>query len=232
MDDDQIDKQIREGLQQEQEKLSTFRFNIDKDFLKQQGRAITEKRDLFKHITLISSAMLGLIIFVPKDGVVQGLLMTGIVLHALVIALAISYIRELIDGLKKLQDKYNQILHEKEELIIEYLKKDVLSVEDLKEYHRNLRSTPLVQELIVDKEASDEERKKRVGGAKENGDYFGEFIVFLFLSAFFFIFLSFYSAWTWCEIAIGLLIIFIFSFFSFSSLISKIISWPMNFTRK
>ena len=91
----ELDQKIREGLLQDRESASAKSEEIGKEILGVRLQLLAERRELVKHISLISAAVLGLVATISDKALITYYLLIGTGLHATVIALSFSLIRGL-----------------------------------------------------------------------------------------------------------------------------------------
>lgn len=187
-----LDKQIRESFLKDREEAAELRDEMNKHLFEVRSKNLTQRRDLLKHITLISAAILGLVTIVANAPLIKAYFITGVSLHMAVIVLIFSYLREHLDKesneLQFQQDEYNEVIQEKLDLIDEYLSKLKLTEELTFEYFKKLHSSPRAEQLVKSNYELSQKRKDR---KNQPLDYFSELVVFIFLSASFFILASF-----------------------------------------
>ncbi len=231
MEVQETDKQIREVLLKERQEAVALRNEVSQHLFDLRSQNLVQRRELLKHISLISAAILGLTTIVTNDSLIKSYFITGICLHITVIVLVLSYLREHLDkesnGLQFQQDEYSDIIQEKMDLIDEYLPRQNLTKEMASEYVQRLYSTPAVQKLMKVNYELGQQRKNR---QNQPLDYFPEFVVFIFLSASFLILISFFD--DFLNIYFLVLVIAFFAFISFfdtASFLSKKITKIVTF---
>lgn len=195
MEEQKNDKSIRTSLLKSRESISLLRDSMNQDLFKVHSENLFQRRELLKHITFISGAIIGLTpiaLSVDFDLPKASYFLWGIVLHFIVVILILSYLRERLDSeantLQEQHDHYNQVAEEKIDLIDEYILKDSLTETDALEYTTRLNEMPGVKKLQEDYHDLKVQRENRKNIPL---DYFSEFVFFIFLSACFLVIASF-----------------------------------------
>ncbi|MBI2013813.1 MAG: hypothetical protein HYS87_03240 [Candidatus Colwellbacteria bacterium] len=168
-----------------------LRNDLNKDFKDTQIKIAEQKWGFFKHVTILSGAVLGLssIIDIPNNNY----FFIGLVLNIIVIIFNLLIVREKLDNesnnLQKMQDEYNLALEERLNLLDEYFgrigrgEKFDNSYEATKEYFQRLSNLASTDKLREENKKLSEERKSRF---KKAMDYSGEISLFLFVLASYF----------------------------------------------
>jgi|SRR3989344_1047491 len=176
-------------LQDDRDRLSAMQFEMNKDFGDKRISIVNERREFYQHLTLLALGLLGATFFTDKIVHVSFFFAGLLSLVCLVLAV-VFWLREIYDKESKdlvaLQDKYNNVSEEKDELIDKFAIKP-FHPNILKEYAesiQNLRGAFLLQEDV------DSQREERKNREQEQLDYFGELVIFLFVVGAFFLFLS------------------------------------------
>jgi len=222
-----------EFLKKEYSEIPALRNEMNKNLVNRRIETVNQRRDFLKFIVYLIAAIIGSSYFlnVSKSRIHY---FTGIILLVSVIVFIILYLRETLDiddiNLRDLQDKYNLILDEKSDFVLNYITTKKYSDIDMENYFRELKNLSCAKELANDVKKDREAMKNR---GKELLDYSGELIVFLFLSGIFFIVSSvFPSHFNWIIILFGEIIILLVACTNFAKLISRIFSFVINYIKK
>lgn len=216
-------REIWEAFVQDRKDTNQIRDEMNRHIFEVRVKNIYERRDFLKHITLISAAILGFLPVIVGQPINKAYLIIGAILHTLVIAMVLSYLREHLDsdslGLQKSQDKYDDILGKKLELIDKYLAKQNLSPGDISQYYTELRGSKSAEDLQVEHEDLQTQRKNR---EQQLLDYFSELVIFLFVTGLFFVLISAVNL-NVSNDGIIFIVIILFTF-SFSNFTDKVIN--------
>jgi len=113
-------------LQKEKEEITNIQFSMNKDLVEKRMINITQRRDYFKHITILALGLSGIAFFTNKVEH-YSYFIAGFILLISCIFLILVWLKEILDkesrGLESLQDKYNSMAVEKEAFISEFQKK-------------------------------------------------------------------------------------------------------------
>lgn len=176
--------------------ITDLMHEMNKDYVGIRVDNIKQKREFFQHLTILSGAVIGLSSIFGYEKILNILyFQIGFFLNLLFIIVITLYFREILDkegnDLLAQQDRYNVILDKKREIIDKYLKNRLFTEKDIINYLREVESSEEAQSIKLELDKMEKERNKRLSGKKEM-DFSGELFVFLFISASFFIFLSFF----------------------------------------
>lgn len=213
-----------------------LRDKTNREFIPLRSENISQRRELFKHIAIISAGVLGLVgIFFDKNEINKNYFFIGIILHAVTVILSLSYLRESLDkegnDLQDLQDNYNVIAKTKLAIVDKYIISSAFSPADFKKYHEELEKSEVKKRLDADIVAQDVAREARTQ-KKQDMDYFGEFIMACFLCGSFYVLISIIPLpiGNYWIILITALLIFI-PFFNFTLKIVSLINFIIKSLR-
>jgi len=228
-------KEVLDFFQKELNATTSLRNEINKDYAGLQIDIIKQRRDLFYKIAVLSGAILGITKFFthPQN---QNYFLVGVILFLFLIIFILFYIRESLDrdsnGLRRQQDNYNTILEEKVGLLEKYLTNAIFTKEKIKSYFKELESSEAYKLIKKENESLSKERKNRLEG-KEFLEFTSEFVLFLFTTASFFIFISLVKpqlSWMW--LLASILFIACLTFLDITKPIVRFISKPLNFLKR
>lgn len=215
-------------LTEERNETTGLRGEMNKNLQEIRLRFTEQRWEFFKHITILSGAVLGLSSLVKTP---QGsYFVIGVILNIAVIIFCLLVVRETLDKesneLQKMQDDYNSILDEKVSFIdgqfveIGNGRKVDDCVVAIKDFITNVAAFPGAQKIKEDNERLKEDRKLRF---YKPMDYSGELALFLFVSASYFLAISIFDlrlTW-WVNVLVVLLISATTLFFDTASKISS-----------
>lgn len=227
MDADNNRKLLLEEYESTQKLAERMRFS----FLGYQIENISQRREFYKHITLISSAVLALSPVIISNTLSKSYAYIGIIIYFFLTILIFTHIREALDidanGFEESIKKYSEISSEKIDIINGFLSSKSIDDNKLREYLSRLVSSKGAATLKEDIKKSDIEAETR----KSNPNYFGELIIFLFTSASFFILISFFPI-PLATIVGAIAFIFGIIFSPLAATVEKWISKPAHFLCK
>lgn len=226
MEQEQAGK-IFEFLMGQRNVTADLRNQMNKDLGEKRIDNLNQKREFFKHLTLLIGIILGLSTVVRPELLNSTYFLVGIALNVLVILLVNLYIRETLDRdgeeLQFLQDKYNEVTDESISLLEKYINQyPDLDNDKLKKYDQESRNLKGVNILLEEHEGLSKERKNR---SNQFMDFSGELCSFLFFLGTCFIVLSIIGR-TLSYCGLGVLIICVF-YVTFSDGFFRII-YPVN----
>ena len=222
--DKEIDKKVRGILLEEYKGITDLRDEINKHFLEIRTHNLLQRRDLMKHIILISAAVLGLLALGTDDGIIKNYFFLGVSLHAFVVFFLIVRLREQIDldanELKLEQAKYNRLSENKRDIIEKYLmQENPVDYETLSKYFDDLNNNPDFEKFY--------EEGKEVNRKPENInllDFSLEIAIFAFVTGSFFVMAALFKQYINNYILVATIFAsFIISFTSSSTLITRLI---------
>lgn len=222
-------QQLQDLLQKDRDASAEFRDELNHYFVEKRFANIAQKKDYYKHLSLLSGIIIGLSSLVKPELLTTPYFLFGILTQILLIVFISLYVRESIDkegsDLLKEQDKYNGYINEKLNLVDEYIKKisgDDFNENTASEYlhkHNELGAREALQKEVGELE------KKRENRDSEPLDFTGEFFAFLFSIGTFLIGLSILEiVLPWWGLVLSLLIIYYATFGDTFMLIMKPIS--------
>ena len=148
---------VRKSLIQELEKTNTLGKEIQMRFVDLKIETISQSREWTKHITLLSSAITGSLLFLNDTNVNiinEIYLWFGASLHVFLIIFVLSYIKHVLNNdereLQIMEQKYKKILEQKTAIIYRYLNKSNLTDSDLHEYSNHLQQSEANKQLESD----------------------------------------------------------------------------------
>ncbi len=206
------------GTQALQEKISDTIFNL-------AIQNTLYRRNYYIHITTLAVAILGFsVLMLDREGTLKTYLIIGIIIFLVLIILLLSHLREVLDedqrGLDKQNEEYKDLLELKKNICFKYLARP-LSANLFEQYQKELRESPEVIKFEKAFQEFEEQRKLRY----KRLNYFGEFIILLFLAGLFFILISIANiSIRWYQLIITLLILAIISFINISQYVSNLIN--------
>lgn len=218
-----------EFLQAQRDKLTSDQREINKDIIEKQVINITQRREYFQHITILSLGLAGVTFFTDKV-INKTFFILGFSFLIFTVLLILMWLRETLDKegneLQASNDKYNTASEEKDELILEFAKK-AYTPELVSEYYLRINNLPSIIALREVARAQSASRKNR---PNQSLDYFGEFIIFFFCLGILFLFISVLTiTLNYLLLSSVILLIFSISFQDFvikkSGIISKFISY-------
>jgi len=217
-------------LQDDRDRLSDMQFEMNKDLGEKRIQNINRRRDFFQHVTILALGLSGVTFFTDRV-IIKGYFISGFVLLILTVLMILLWFRENYDKEAKelvlLQDKYNRVSDEKDDLIDEFAIKP-FNPGVIKAYLERVQNLPSASVLAEDVK---QEIKEREGRATETPDYFGELIMSFFFSGILFLFASLYppnSLLLWSIV----LLIFSLSCQDFFTKFISYISKPLAFLNK
>lgn len=162
--------------------------------LESQITTIYQRREWFKHTAIISSAILA---FTPSiisnQGVYMPFAIIGASFHFFVIFIILAHFREMLDydanEFRKMPDRYTPMFQEQMKIIINAAKSGRFDQTAQFQYSNNIINAEGFKEVKLNKEKEVEKQEMR----DKNPSYLGEFIVFLFSEATFFMIISIIS---------------------------------------
>lgn len=199
---------------------------------------ISQNRLFLSNVAIISSAAVGLIFLVDKNLFSdKNFLMIGFVVYLCVIILIFIYLSNIFSkensDLLKEKDKNAKIYQENDKISMKYLLKaseGAITDDDYNMYIQELIGSEGFKNINED---LDEEKEARANRGKQSLDYFNELIIFLFISASFFVVLSTpYVNFNLFQVVLLEFLFFIFVFFPifplFFKYLNKFFSWLIN----
>lgn len=209
-------------LQNERDKFISLQHSIDKDIVEKRVMNITQRREYYQHITILSLGLTGVTFFTDKV-VNKTFFVLGFIFLVLTVLLVLMWLREVLDkegkDLATIQDKYNIATEERDSVIEEFAKKSYTTL-IISEYYSALNSLPSSVSLQKESLSRSESRKNSDNLPL---DYFGEFIIFFFFLGLFFLFMS-VCLYKISGLMLGSIILFIFSISFQDFLLTKSVS--------
>ncbi|MFH1161996.1 MAG: hypothetical protein V1696_01840 [Candidatus Jorgensenbacteria bacterium] len=225
-------------LIKERDETTSLRGEINKGFNEVRLKLAEQRWEFFKHVTILSGAVLGLssLVKTPQNSY----FVIGVILNIAVIVFCLLVVRETLDkesnGLQKMQDDYNSILDGKVSFIDERFVEigNGMGISDytvaVKDFITNIAALPGAQKIKKDNEQLKEDRKLRF---YKPMDYSGELALFLFVLASYFLAISIFNlqpTW-WVNILAVLLMGVTTLFFDAASKISSFVSIRLHNTK-
>lgn len=214
----------------EREKTANLRDEMNKDLGEKQIDFGKQKLEFLKFIPVLSGAMLGFLPFIGQPNT-NLYLYLGVGINLFLIIFALAYLRESLDedsnALQRLQDRYNILLDGKINLAEKFFAVGNNSEISVRQYQEKLLELPGVKSLDEDVKKADYQRRNR---HKQELNYAGEFIVFLFTTGLLFLMANRFGfpvnlCWTLSIILLPLIL----SFSRSTILIVKLVSKIANF---
>lgn len=218
----------KEFFYQAYENNTKFSQELRKDFRDLQIRNLEQRRGLWSYIPGFSAAIISLSVQAINYAE-RSYIITGLLLHLVVIFFVLSYLREKLDqdanGLEVLRHKYCQIIDQQDVLLLQSINKGEYTTNAINEYVTKLKNSPDLNKL--DQEYEEAQMNWQI--KSKQLDYSSETAIALFVIATFFILASILK-WHFLPLNLSFILMFIIilCFNStatiFTSLINKIIN--------
>ncbi|MCK5490490.1 MAG: hypothetical protein KAI67_01470 [Candidatus Pacebacteria bacterium] len=202
-------------LKEEYDIVEKLEDEFYKDIYTKEIENAYQRRDLLKHISIISIAILGLSPLVLNESANKDFFIIGIFMHLALVFFVVSRLREILDqdsnGLKEIENSKGEILEERKNIIIKCLEEK----SSFEQYTKKIAESNGYKKIIKEVES------------RKNQEFDCSFkvIIFIFITASFFILiaiLNFNLNIQW--IIACMLIFFVLSFSNFSAKIIKVLS--------